>query len=79
MINNGIFQEIAKTNAQAVNGLQPKISIWSGANGGESNGEGSGLKDVAGVYRMLPPLLQTVQEQTGMQPPAWLGSIPESK
>ncbi|XP_059303506.1 flotillin-like protein 3 [Lycium ferocissimum] len=79
MINNGIYQDIAKINAQAVNGMQPKISIWSGANG-ECDGEGgSGLKDVASVYRMLPPLLQTVHEQTGMQPPAWLGTLPESK
>ncbi|XP_059303508.1 flotillin-like protein 6 [Lycium ferocissimum] len=79
MINNGIYKDIASINAQAVNGMQPKISIWSGANGSDSNGEGSGLKDVAGVYRMLPPLLQTVQDQTGMQPPAWLGTLPESK
>ncbi|KAG5618694.1 hypothetical protein H5410_018518 [Solanum commersonii] len=91
MINNGIYKEIAQLNAQAVNGMQlvtnlcvkigspepvPKISIWSGANGGESNGGegGSGLKDVAGLYRMLPPLLQTVHEQTGMQPLAWLAT-----
>ncbi|XP_049367365.1 flotillin-like protein 3, partial [Solanum verrucosum] len=79
MINNGIFKEIAQLNAQAVNGMQPKISIWSSANGGERNGGegGSGLKDVAGLYRMLPPLLQTVQEQTGMQPPAWLATLPD--
>ncbi|KAJ8536189.1 hypothetical protein K7X08_034590 [Anisodus acutangulus] len=74
MINNGTYKEIANINAQAVNGMQPKISIWSGGNG---DGEGgSGLKDVASLYRMLPPLLQTVQEQTGMQPPAWLGTLP---
>ncbi|KAF3677975.1 Flotillin-like protein 2 [Capsicum annuum] len=78
MINNGIYQEIANINAQAVNGMQPKISIWSGADGGQSKGEGgSGLNDVAGVYRMLPPLLQTVHEQTGMNPPAWLGTLPD--
>lgn len=82
MINNGMYKEIAQLNAEAVNGMQPKISIWSGANGGESNsgGEGgSGLKDVAALYRMMPPLLETVQEQTGMQPPAWLATLPHHK
>ncbi|KAI8012662.1 Flotillin-like protein 1 [Camellia lanceoleosa] len=29
MINSGMFQEIAKINAQAVQGLQPKINVWS--------------------------------------------------
>ncbi|KAK9279373.1 hypothetical protein L1049_013052 [Liquidambar formosana] len=81
MINGGMFQEIAKINAEAVRGLQPKISIWTnGSGGGEAmDGAGSGghgaMKEVAGVYRMLPPLFKTVHEQTGMLPPAWMGSI----
>ncbi|KAI8010468.1 Flotillin-like protein 6 [Camellia lanceoleosa] len=77
MIYSGMFQEIAKINAQAVQGLQPKISVWSGANngGGEGGAGGGGMKDVAGVYSMLPPLFQTVHEQTGM---LWLGTLPSS-
>ncbi|THG15403.1 hypothetical protein TEA_017443 [Camellia sinensis var. sinensis] len=80
MINSGMFQEIAKINAQGVQGLQPKISVWSGANngGGEGSAGGGAMKDVAGVYSMLPPLFQTVHEQTGMLPPAWLGTLPSS-
>ncbi|KAG5045161.1 hypothetical protein JHK86_014567 [Glycine max] len=62
MINSGMFQEIAKTNADAIRGLEPKISIWT--NGGEANGASGGIKEVAGVYKMLPPLFKTVQEQT---------------
>ncbi|KAG5537466.1 hypothetical protein RHGRI_024784 [Rhododendron griersonianum] len=45
MINNGVFQEIAKINAEAVKGLQPKISVWSGANGGGESGAVSGMND----------------------------------
>ncbi|KAL7220804.1 hypothetical protein ACSBR2_013655 [Camellia fascicularis] len=77
MINSGMFQEIAKINAQAVHGLQPKISVRSGANngGGEGGAGGGGMKDVAGVYSMLPPLFQTVHEQTGM---LWLSTLPSS-
>ncbi|CAA0829359.1 Flotillin-like protein 1 [Striga hermonthica] len=76
MISGGMFQEVAKINAQAVHGLQPKISIWT--NGGHGQGEAGGtdaMKEVAGVYKMLPPLFKTVQEQTGMVPPAWMGTM----
>ncbi|XP_059639270.1 flotillin-like protein 4 [Cornus florida] len=79
MINGGMFQEIAKINAEGVRGLQPKISIWSGANGGGEGSSGGAMKDVAGVYKMLPPMFQTVHEQTRMLPPAWLGTLPDSK
>lgn len=79
MINGGMFQEIAKINAEAVRGLEPKISIWT--NGGDNSGgitEGAmGMKEVAGVYKMLPPLFKTVHEQTGMLPPAWMGVLPD--
>ena len=77
MINGGMFQEIAKINVESVRGLEPKVSIWT--NGGDNGGgitEGAmGMKEVAGVYKMLPPLFKTVHEQTGMLPPAWMGSL----
>ncbi|KAJ4952634.1 hypothetical protein NE237_029466 [Protea cynaroides] len=84
MINGGMFQEMAKINAEAINGLHPKISIWTSGNGDNGMGDGAAgssgttMKEVAGVYRMLPPLFKTVHEQTGMLPPAWMGSIPDS-
>ncbi|KAJ9555227.1 hypothetical protein OSB04_009841, partial [Centaurea solstitialis] len=65
MINGGIYQEIAKINGEAVKGLQPKISVWTGASGGGEGGDGA-MKEVAGVYKMLPPLFNTVHEQTGI-------------
>ncbi|PIA46318.1 hypothetical protein AQUCO_01500081v1 [Aquilegia coerulea] len=82
MITNGMYQEIAKTNAGAVAGLKPNISVWTnGEHTSEGSGEGtnSAMKEIAGVYRMLPPLLKTVQEQTGINPPSWLGTITDSK
>ncbi|KAG4130041.1 hypothetical protein ERO13_D09G117200v2 [Gossypium hirsutum] len=80
MINGGMFQEIAKINAEAVRGLQPKISIWTNGGGEAIDGNGSNaMKEVAGVYRMLPPLFKTVHEQTGMLPPPWMGTLPDPK
>ncbi|KAF5773438.1 putative Band 7 domain, Flotillin family, Band 7/SPFH domain superfamily [Helianthus annuus] len=77
MINGGMYQEIAKINAEAVKGLKPKISIWTGASGvgEEGDGHSGAMKEVAGVYKMLPPLFNTVHEQTGMLPPTWMGKI----
>ncbi|KAL3348737.1 hypothetical protein AABB24_022085 [Solanum stoloniferum] len=80
MIDKGMFKDIAKFNAEAIKGLQPKISIWSngGTNGqmvdGTSSGH-AGIKELASIYHALPPLLETVHEQTGMLPPAWMGSL----
>ncbi|KAK4415407.1 Flotillin-like protein 4 [Sesamum alatum] len=82
MISGGMYQQIAKINAEAVRGLQPKISIWTTTTGNEQeSGAGAGagagaMKEVAGVYKMLPPLFQTVQEQTGMLPPTWIAKLP---
>ncbi|KAL5706240.1 Flotillin-like protein 4 [Ranunculus cassubicifolius] len=82
MIRDGTYQDIAKTNATAVAGLKPNISVWTNG-GGEAveGGEGghSALREIAGVYKMLPPLLQTVQQQTGMTPPNWLCNLPDPK
>ena len=73
MINGGMFQQMAKINAEAIRGLEPKISIWT--NGGGITEGSMGMKEVAGVYKMLPPLFKTVHEQTGMFPPAWMGTL----
>ncbi|KAK1368285.1 Flotillin-like protein 3 [Heracleum sosnowskyi] len=78
MIYNGTYKDVAQLNADAVRGLQPKINIWTnGVGEGSSNsgGSGSALKEIAGLYGMLPPLLQTVNDQTGMLPPPWLASL----
>ncbi|TVU30335.1 hypothetical protein EJB05_21950, partial [Eragrostis curvula] len=82
MIDGGVYQEMARINAGAVNGMQPKISIWTnGADGGASSSgdAGGAMQGVAGVYKMPPPLLSTVHEQTGMLPPAWMGSLPKDE
>ncbi|CAD6212923.1 unnamed protein product [Miscanthus lutarioriparius] len=88
MIDGGLYQEMARINAGAVSGMQPKISIWTGADGagagaggdvGASSSGGAAMQQVAGVYKMLPPLLSTVHEQTGMLPPAWMGALPKDE
>ncbi|KAL0311736.1 UNVERIFIED_CONTAM: Flotillin-like protein 4 [Sesamum radiatum] len=76
MISGGMYQEIAKINAEAVRGLHPKISIWTTTATGEQESGAGAMKEVAGVYKMLPPLFHTVQDQTGMLPPTWMARLP---
>jgi flotillin len=75
MIDGGVYAEMARINAGAVSGMQPKISIWSnGSNDGAGGGEtGGAMQQVAGVYKMLPPLLSTVHEQNRDAAPGVVG------
>ncbi|KAK8862174.1 SPFH domain/Band 7 family protein [Apiospora arundinis] len=73
MIEKGTYVELAKANAEAVRGLQPKISVWN--TGAEAGSEQGGQRDSAStmrnVYQMLPPLMTTINEQTGITLPEW--------
>ena len=70
MIEKGTYVELAKANAMAIKGLNPKISVW---NTGESAGAGAqdGTSAMRNVYQMLPPLMTTINEQTGIKLPEW--------
>ncbi|PON53891.1 Flotillin family [Parasponia andersonii] len=69
-MNTLTITDIAKINAEAVqHRLQPEISIWNTSNGSGDNHNGAApgesevsMKEVAGVYLMLPPLFKTIQE-----------------
>jgi flotillin len=89
MIEKGTFVELANANATAVRGMNPKMTIWNtGAQAG-GNGEGSsatgmgGVDSIRNMYQMLPPLMSTIHEQTGMTLPEWqygkLGAVPEEE
>ncbi|KAG6510484.1 hypothetical protein ZIOFF_028508 [Zingiber officinale] len=77
MINGGTYQDMARLNAEAVRGLQPNITVWTNGSGDGAEGGGA-MKEMAGVYRMLPPLLKTVQEQTGIERPTWMARMTET-
>lgn len=72
MINKGMYQEIARINADGIKGLQPKISVWN-TNG--EGGEGGAMNEVSEFYRKVPPLMTIVQDQTGIQPLQWMAGL----
>jgi flotillin len=71
MIEKGTYVELAKANATAVHGMQPKISVWNtGAQDGGAGGNSS-IDTMRNVYQMLPPLMTTINDQTGITLPEW--------
>jgi flotillin len=71
MIQHNIHEKLALANARAIQGLNPKFTIW---NTGSSGGDGAGadpMGSIRNIMQNLPPLLTTINEQTGIQPPNW--------
>ncbi|KAL2755387.1 hypothetical protein ACRALDRAFT_2041764 [Sodiomyces alcalophilus JCM 7366] len=74
MIEKGTYQDLAAANANAIQGLQPKISVWNtgaATEGGAGAGAGTGTETMRNLYQMLPPLMTTINEQTGITLPEW--------
>ncbi|KAK2045749.1 SPFH domain/Band 7 family protein [Colletotrichum somersetense] len=73
MVEKGTYVQLAKANADAIRGLQPKISVWNtGSQAGADGAAGSsGVDTMRNVYQMLPPLMTTINEQTGITLPEW--------
>ena len=70
MLENGTYEKLAKANAQAINGLQPKITVWNTGEGSSTSNDGTGA--IRNIMQSLPPLFSTINDQTGMAPPSWL-------
>ena len=60
----------------AIQGLQPKINVW---NTGNQDGSVDSTAPIRNLFQSLPPLLSTIQDQTGMQPPSWLAQMPQQQ
>ncbi|KAF7516811.1 hypothetical protein G7054_g14011 [Neopestalotiopsis clavispora] len=70
MIEKGTYVELARANAEAIRGLEPKISVWNTGAAGEGANQDSAAT-MRNVYQMLPPLMTTINEQTGITLPEW--------
>ncbi|KXT08731.1 hypothetical protein AC579_6201 [Pseudocercospora musae] len=60
-------------NAKAIHGLQPKINVWTTGNDQAAD---QSMAPMQNLFKSLPPLFSTVQDQTGMTPPAWMVNMP---
>jgi len=77
MLKENTYEKLALANAKAIQGLQPKITVWNtGGDGEGAGGMGQGIAPIKNIMQSLPPLLSTVQEQTGIALPAWMLQMP---
>ncbi|ETI26484.1 hypothetical protein G647_03261 [Cladophialophora carrionii CBS 160.54] len=77
MLKENTYEKLATANAKAIQGLQPKITVWNtGAEGDASSGMGQGIAPIKNIMQSLPPLLSTVQDQTGITLPNWMMQMP---
>jgi len=72
MMDRGLYETLSNANAKAIQGLNPKITIWNTS----SEPGGSYSKSISDVLKSIPPLMTTIHDQTGIQPPSWLGQLP---
>ncbi len=72
MLQNNTYEKLAKANATAINGLQPKITVWNTGEGASSDS----TAPIRNLLQSLPPLLSTINDQTGIAPPSWLAQMP---
>lgn len=70
-MSRDLYVEMAKANGAAIQGLNPKITVWTT---GDSKGDGF-TKPIADLMKMMPPLFTTINDQTGIQPPDWLAKL----
>ncbi|GAQ80217.1 Band 7/SPFH domain-containing protein [Klebsormidium nitens] len=77
MVERGLYGELARANAEAVQGLNPKITVWNtGSETGPDGQPTTGSNPLRNIFQSLPPLFATIQDQTGIVPPAWLAKMP---
>lgn len=70
MVKERVYVDIARENALAIKGLQPKIVQWN---------TGSDQKNaITDILKLIPPVFSTIHDQTGIKPPGWLMQMPES-
>jgi len=78
MIEKGLFTEMATINAKAIQDLNPQICVWNTSGAGGEGGSDP-YATIRNVFQAMPPILSTVQQQTGITPPQFLGTLPDEK
>lgn len=68
-MKNNVYEKLADSNAKAVNGMNPKVTIFQ--NGNSENG-GDAFSPIKNILNCLPPVLSMLQEQTNIKLPTGL-------
>lgn len=76
MLKEGVYERLADSSARAIQGLQPKINVWT-TGGGEGGADATA--PIRNLFQAIPPAAGALFDQTGMAPPAWLMQMPKEE
>lgn len=77
MLQDKTYEKLAMANAQAIQGLQPKITVWNtGSQGSGDDAAADSTAPIRNLFQSLPPLFSTINDQTGIAPPSWMAKMP---
>lgn len=65
MMDKGIYEKLAESNAKAIQGLNPKITVWT-------NDASKGMDPIQNLAKGVIPMLSTIEDQTGYKLPDWV-------
>lgn len=65
MMDKGIFEKLAESNAKAIQGLNPKITVWT-------HDASKGMEPIQNLAKSVVPMLDTIESQTGYKLPTWM-------
>ena len=65
LMDKGIYEKIAETNAKAIQGLNPKITVWT-------HDASKGMEPIQNLAKSVIPMLETIESQTGYKLPEWI-------
>lgn len=65
MLENGVYEKLAESNAKAIQGLNPKITVWT------NDGKNS-MDSIQNLSKSVIPMLSTIEDQTGYKLADWL-------
>jgi flotillin len=68
MLEKNLYPQLADASAKAIQGLNPKITVWS--TGGDSTS--NAYSNIQGLAKSIPPLIETIEDQTNLRLPDWL-------
>ena len=62
MLEQNLFEKLAQSNADAIKGLKPKVTVWKDCGNGET-----ASNPIHDIFGSLPPLLDGIHAQTGVK------------
>jgi flotillin len=65
MLDKGLYEKLAESNAKAIKDLNPKITVWT-------HDPATAMNPIQNLGKSLIPMLDTIQDQTGYSLPDWL-------